>query len=349
MNRKSINISSKKYKYECIRCKYNTNNLNHYNRHLHASSHLLKCNICSKCMKVFKDSYHLLRHANMKKSCVVLETVTPITININDNSINDNSINDNSINDNSINLNNENYINFDPTDFTGNKFKIFRQLKNNSNSSFFDKSNIATLTNNILELLNKSNFDELKENKITEDILKSNDSSIIKSKIKKIRNLCNNNELLKEFAPRISENRLHNDIDNKLRLYPHLITEPEFEENKEFIDDYKEHNTDLVNNYLNNILKNALISNNMDLNNDNKFGIVKYKNKICVKHTKKQLEEFNLDKIIKITKFKELVTNVIDDLISKHIIDLDQINLNELKIAEELSKHFLELVKNFNK
>ena len=87
----------------------------------------------------------------------------------------------------------------------------------------------------------------------------------------------------------------------------------------------------------------------MNPKNSHKFGIVEYEDKICVKHNKKQLEEFNLDKIIKITKFKELVSNVIDNLISNHIIDLDRINLNEIKISEELSKHFLELIENFGK
>jgi transcriptional regulator NrdR family protein len=307
-----------------------------------------------------------------------MESVTQVTIHVNDNSVNltsansvndnsvnltsansvndnsvnltsANSVNDNSIHDNSINLTNEKYIKFVPTDFNGAKFKIFRTVQNNSDSSFFDKSNIDSLVNNIMSLLHKDNFKELKANTITDDDLNSNDSKLIKSKIKNFSKLCNKNTLLKEFSPHISENRSHTDVDSKLRLYPHLLSEFELNNSKESINDYKDHNTNVVNNYLNTILKNALISNNMDINNVDKIGIIEYRNKICVKHNKYQLEEFNLDKIIKITKFKEIVINAIDNLISNHIIDLDKIYLNELKISSEISKHFLEILKNFDK
>ena len=198
------------------------------NQQLKTNTHLNNHFGCKKCMKVFKDMFNLTKHLNRKTSCVSLETLVPVTINVTQN-----------FNDNSINLNNENYINFEPTDFKGNKFKLFRQIKNNSDSSFFSESNIQSLTNNILKLINKSNFDEIKENKITEDILNSNDSDLIKSKIKKFNNLCEKNDLLKEFAPRISENNPHDSINNKLRLYPHLIINNELDECKEFIDDYK--------------------------------------------------------------------------------------------------------------
>jgi hypothetical protein len=346
MTRKiTLFLKAKKYKYECVKCEYYSNNLNNYNRHLSAASHLINCNTCSKCMKVFKDKSHLLRHTNQKRSCIKSETITQVNINVtNDNSITDNSINNN----NSINLLNGNYINFNPTDYTGAKFKILRKLQSNP-TSFFDPSNIESLNNIIRLLLNEDNFKELKANTITDDDLNSNDSKLIKSKIKNFKTLCNKNTLLKDFAPHISENRSPTDIDNKLRLYPHLISEPELNECKEFINDYKEHNTNVVNKYLNTILKNALISNNMNINNSDNFGIVKYENKICVKHNQQQLETFNLDKIMKITKFKEIVITTIDNLISNHTINLDKINLDELKITEEISKHFVELLESFGK
>ena len=330
MNSKSHKLN-KKSVYSCVKCSVYTDNLNNYNKHLQTVSHLIKHNTCSRCMKIFRDNYHLLRHTNNKKICVSND---PITITVNQ------TINDNSVN--TITNNDTKYIDYHPTYFKKTKFKILNNLKSDSTIPFFDKSNIEAFTNNILLLLNNSNFTEIKENKINESILNTNDSNLIKSKIKKIKNLCNENELLKHIAPPIIDQRQHNHIDNKLRLYPELLTETELDDNKEQFADYKKSNTEKFNNYLSNLISDALIKNNMNLNEHDKLNIVEYNNKICVKHNDKQLEEFDLNKIIQIIEFKKILLNVIDDLISEHILDLELIDFNNDQIKDNI-KHKIQI------
>ena len=338
LNKKLTKKLNKKYEYSCVKCEIYTDNLNNYNKHLQTISHLIKHNTCSRCMKIFRDNYHLLRHTNNKNLCVG----EPITINVNQ------TINDNSVTNNTSNTK---YIDYHPTYFKKTKFKILNNLKSDSTIPFFDKSNIESFANNILLLLNSSNFNDIKENKITEDLLNTNDLNLIKSKIKKIKNLCNENELLKNIEPPIIDQRRYDHIDNKLRLYPELLTENELDDNKEQFDDYKKSNTEKFNNYLSNLISDALIKNNMNLDEHDKLNIVEYNNKICVKHNDKQLEEFDLDKIVQIIEFKKILLNVIDDLISDHILDLETIDFNNQQIKDNIKNkiqvQFGEILNNF--
>ena len=94
LNKKLTKKLNKKYEYSCVKCEIYTDNLNNYNKHLQTISHLIKHNTCSRCMKIFRDNYHLLRHTNNKNLCVG----EPITINVNQ------TINDNSVTNNTSNL-----------------------------------------------------------------------------------------------------------------------------------------------------------------------------------------------------------------------------------------------------
>ena len=89
----------------------------------------------------------------------------------------------------------------------------------------------------------------------------------------------------------------------------------------------------------------------MNLDEHDKLNIVEYNNKICVKHNDKQLEEFDLDKIVQIIEFKKILLNVIDDLISDHILDLETIDFNNQQIKDNIKNkiqvQFGEILNNF--
>ena len=328
-----------KFKHECVRCKYYTNDLFNYNKHLQTSVHLHVHNTCNKCMKVFRDKTDLGRHTNKKKSCVKVPD-QPITINI------DNSI---KIDDHSINTNNGNYIEFSPYDHTGNKFKILKKLKSKSDTGYFNEKNIQELKKNILLLLDKENFDEIKENKITDDILNTNDPDLISSKISTYNKLCNSNKLLKNIAPTISQLSSNiNCIGNKLRLYPHLVSDQELDNEKEDLDEFKKHNTEKINLFITNLMTEALINTNMNPENINNLGIVEYDNEVCVKHNKKQLELLDVDKVAHVTKILNIVHSFCDDLIDSKLVDFNLIELDDKKTKQDIKEKFKNLVDNYN-
>ena len=59
-------------KYECVKCKYSTNSLFNYNKHLITKIHLLNTNVCVECKKEFRDKHDYNRHLNRKNKCVAV-------------------------------------------------------------------------------------------------------------------------------------------------------------------------------------------------------------------------------------------------------------------------------------
>jgi hypothetical protein len=343
MKKNTTNLKSKQYKHECSKCDYHTDKLFNFNKHLETKSHLEKHYGCVKCKKLFRDVYNLNKHLNRITSCV--KTIDqPITINITDNSIN---ITDNS--DNSINSNNGQYIKFNPTDFKGTKFKLLRTIKQNSELGYYDETNIQELKKNILLLLDKANFEEIKENKITDDILNTNDKELISSKISKYNKLCNSNKLLKNIAPTISQLASNlNCIGNKLRLYPHLVSDQEVNDETAELNEFKKENTEKVNLFITDIMAEALINTNMNLEDLDKLSIVEYRNKICVKYNKSELELFDLTKLTKITKIIEDATNIIREIVDSKLINFDLIKLDDKKIIQDLKDQFNTLLNTYD-
>ena len=59
--------------YNCIKCDYNTEYLQNYNRHLKTKRHVkVMINIiCERCKKIFKRKLHLQQHLKKKKICTI--------------------------------------------------------------------------------------------------------------------------------------------------------------------------------------------------------------------------------------------------------------------------------------
>jgi hypothetical protein len=294
-------------------------------------------------MKVFRDKSNLLRHTNKKISCIATHD-QPITINVTQN------ITDNSVNSMNNIVNNSKYIKCNPTYFKGNKYKVLDNLQSESTVPFLHQLNLDSLIHNVVTIIKKENFNEIKENQITSDILNTNDNKFIKSKIHKFAKLCNKNDLLKNIEPPISSGRSYDDIDNKLRLCSHLVTNTELEECKTEIDEYRKNNTEKFNLYISKILTEALIKNNLNLDQRDNLSIVDHDNKICIKHDNKNLEEFDLDKLNQITKLVQIfVSLIVDGLISNHLIDIENIDFDNEYVINKLKLEFKHLLENFSK
>ena len=332
------------FKHECIKCKYSTNLISNYNKHIKTIAHYEKNNICNKCYKNFRDKYNLNRHLQRLNSCI--QNDVPILIN--NSNQNNQSININI--DNSINItDNSNNINFNPTDYKGNKFKFLRNLQLDETLSFLHPDNIKLIEDNILKLLNHENFNEIAENKITDDILNENDSELIKTKMSKMRSLYNKNNLLKDIQPDISSNKSHEYIFNKLRLFPQLLTIDEIDIYRENIEDFKERNNEIINLYYTNIFTNAVLNTNMDLEEPNKLCVLDFKNKICTKYNKKQLQKLSDETLNQIIEFRSNLDELINENINVHLCDPFKIKIIMSQFEQIVKEKFIQILDNYNK
>ena len=310
--------------YECVPCKFKTNNEIKYNEyHLKSNNHCIITKTCYLCKKEFKTTQAITRHLNRKTLCIKLNNNSNKksnkskvnTTDDNQNMKNDiGNINISIINNNTTNINNHIYYTLllNANDYTGNNHKYIKNLISN---------NVLPLTNDTCRKM----FSEYLYNSIKDDLDCLKQIKLIKMTNEDFNNLNSSDIIIKRNTRNILQPivnmfdvlkqknlYLYPSFDSsnilfcKLWIKPDLLSSIEITEIESQNSDWIQDNETQINSFITNKIKLAI--NEIFINNDN--------NELWNLFPKRQRIYYK-DNAIPINELKELTIEIIISLIDK--------------------------------
>ena len=334
-------------KYECKKCKYNTNSLFNYNKHLVTKIHMSNHNICVECNKEFRDKYDYTRHLNKKNKCVpIAENEQSATTNNNNNGIiNNGTMLNVTVNDMSGKHPSEivtQFLNIEPHLYKGAIHNQLKNLKSENTRPFLDPVPVSSFNDTIKQILKDDNHDYISRCILDADEVELEDTLVYKvnNKIELMRK----NKLLKKIYPIKELTRIDSasryTFKYKLVFTPELLTQEELEERKEDIQAWKEENHIILNNYLIELIQDALTKTYMNPKNRSTHSLCELNNNVYCKLNNTKVQLLTNDVFADLFRCRSEIDSIIYSNFNKYMIEEIKYDLDILYdiIKSELEK-----------
>lgn len=325
-------------KYHCKKCNFNTNKKYNYTQHLKAKIHLINHNICQICLKEFRDKYNYDRHIKRKIECNISnkpdsnsKIINNETNNINHGQIN-NGINVivNHTGNTPIDMNE--ILKIEPHLYKGAMHNQLKNIKSSNTKPFLDPIPVTSFNDHILELLNNDNHEY-----IFKCILDADEVDLEDTLIDKVNNkisLMRKNNLLKNIYPikdltRINSSKQYT-FKYKLTFTPELLTVEELDNHSEDIKSWKEENQKVINEYIINLIKEALIKTYMDPKNRSTHSLCELNNSVYCKLDNSKLRLLTNEVFAELFKSRNQIDNLVYANFNKYMIEEIEYDLNIL-------------------
>jgi hypothetical protein len=336
------------YNYTCINCKYNTNILTHYNKHLSTKIHMNKHNICFVCLKEFRDKYDYNRHLNKKNKCVasIDQDAEPSnTTNNNNGIINNGTMLNVTVNDMSGKHPSEivtQFLTIEPHLYKGAIHNQLRNLKSENTRPFLDPVPVSSFNDTIKQILKDDNHDYISRCILDADEVELEDTLIYKvnNKIELMRK----NKLLKKIYPIKELTRINSasryTFKYKLVFTPELLTDEEIEDRKEDIQAWKEENHIILNQYLIELIQDALTKTYMNPKNRSTHSLCELNNNVYCKLNNTKVQLLTNDVFADLFRCRSEIDSIIYSNFNKYMIEEIKYDLDILYdiIKSELEK-----------
>jgi hypothetical protein len=233
-------------------------------------------------------------------------------------------------------------LKIEPHLYNGAIHNHLRNIKSENTKPFLDPIPVTSFNNHILELLNKENYEEIFNYLITKEDTNSDIELVFKvnSKLELMRknNLLKNIYPIKELTRINSSNKYT--FKYKLAFNPELLTEEEITEYDEDIQFWKQENKKVINNYVINLVKEALIKTYMDPKNRSTHSLCELNNNVYCKLDNSKLRLLTNEVFIELFKCRSQIDHLIYLNFNTYMIE--KIEYDDLNILYGIIKSELE-------
>ena len=284
-------------KYHCKKCNFNTNKKYNYTQHLKAKIHLINHNICQICLKEFRDKYNYDRHIKRKIECNISnkpdsnsKIINNETNNINHGQIN-NGINVIVNHTGNTPIDMNEILKIEPHLYKGAMHNQLKNIKSSNTKPFLDPIPVTSFNDHILELLNNDNHEY-----IFKCILDADEVDL--------------------------EDTLIDKVNNKISLMR--------KNHSEDIKSWKEENQKVINEYIINLIKEALIKTYMDPKNRSTHSLCELNNSVYCKLDNSKLRLLTNEVFAELFKSRNQIDNLVYANFNKYMIEEIEYDLNIL-------------------